>query len=73
MISKKFQEVNFENIIKSINKYISECQWRNLTLPGEIQLVKTSQFLNFVIFNFMWRGRDKVKRLSLVSDYRALD
>ena len=26
--------------------------------------------INSVIFKFVWRGRDKVKHLSLVSDYR---
>ena len=44
---QKFQEVNFENVIKSINKYISEWQWRNLTLLGEIQIVKTFQIPKF--------------------------
>ena len=86
---QKFQELNFENIIKSINKSISAWQWRNLTLLGRIQIVKTFAIpkfmfrvaqipltkeiikeINSVIFKFVWRGRDKVKRLSLVSDYR---
>lgn len=25
--------------------------------------------INFVIFNFVWRGKDKVKRLVLISEY----
>ena len=48
---QKFQELNFENIIKSIDKSISAWQWRNLTLLGRIQIVKT-----FAIPRFMFRA-----------------
>ena len=48
---QKFLDINFENIIKSINKSISAWQWRNLTLLGRIQIVKT-----FAIPKFMFRA-----------------
>ena len=63
-------------------------QWRNLTLIGKIQLVKTFAIpkfmyraslisfdkeiiksINSVIFNFVWKGKDKIKRLFLNSEY----
>lgn len=86
---KKYQELNFENIIKTINKSIYAWQWRNLTLIGRIQIIKTFAIpkfmfraaqlsltkdiikeVNTVLFRFIWRGKDKVKRLSLISDYK---
>ena len=86
---KKYQELNFENIIKSINQSINAWQWRNLTLMGRIQIIKTfaipkfmfraAQILltknvikevNTTLFRFLWRGKDKIKQLSLISDYK---
>ena len=86
---KKYQELNFENIIKSINQAINPWQWRNLTLMGKIQIIKTFAIpkfmfraaqipltkdvikeLNTTLFRFLWRGKDKIKLLSLISDYR---
>ena len=84
----KSKELNFELILKSIRKSLSCWQWRNLTLIGKIQLVKTFAMpkfmyqaslisfdkdiiksINSVIFNFVWRGKDKIKRLALISEY----
>ena len=48
---QKFQELNFENIIKSIQKSIIAWRWRNLTLIGRIQIIKT-----FAIPKFMFRA-----------------
>ena len=48
---QKFQELNFEKIIKSIKKSINTWQWRNLTLLGRIQIIKT-----FAIPKFMFRA-----------------
>ena len=48
---QKFQEINFENIIKSIQKSINAWRWRNLTLIGRIQVIKT-----FAIPKFMFRA-----------------
>ena len=62
-------------------------KWRDLTIIGRIQLVKTfiiptflyraslicvdKEFVNEVnkiIFDFIWKGKDKVKRRVLVAD-----
>ena len=48
---QKFQGLNFENIIKSIKKSINAWQWRNFTLIGRIQIIKT-----FAIPKFMFRA-----------------
>ena len=84
----KSKELNFELTLKSVRKSLSCWQWRNLTLIGKIQLVKTFAMpkfmsraslisfdkdtiksINSVIFNFVWRGKDKIKRLTLISEY----
>ena len=86
---KKYQELNFENIIKSINQSINAWQWRNLTSMGRIQIIKTFAIpkfmfgaaqipltkdvlkeVNTTLFRFLWRGKDKIKRRSLISDYK---
>ena len=86
---QKFQELNFENIIKSIQKSINAWRRRNLTLIGRIQIIKTFAIpkfmfraslisltkeivkqVNSVLYDFIWdSGKDKLKRLSLISDY----
>ena len=85
----KSKELNFDSTLKSIRKSLSCWQWRNLTLIGKIQLVKTFAMpkfmyraslisfnkdkiksINSVIFNFVWRGKDKIKRLALISEYK---
>ena len=48
---QKFQELNFEKIITSIKKSLNVWQWRNLTLLGRIQIIKT-----FAIPKFMFRA-----------------
>ena len=85
-----YQELNFESIIKSFKKSINLWNWRNLTLLGRIQIIKTYAMpkfmfraaqipltrdiikeINTVLFQFVWRGRkDKIKRLSLIGDYK---
>ena len=86
---QKFQELNFENIVKSIKKSINAWPWRNLTMIGRIQIIKTFAIpkfmfraslisltkkivkqVNSVLYNFIWDfGKDKIKRLTLISDY----
>ena len=86
---QKFQELNFENIIKSIQKSINAWRWRNLTFIERIQIIKTFAIpkfmfsaslisltteivkqVNSVFYNFIWdSGKDKIKPLSLISDY----
>ena len=84
----KSKELNFDLTLKSLKKSLNCWQWRNLTLIGKIQLVKTLAMpkfmyraslisfdkdiiksINSVIFNFVWKGKDKIKRLALISSY----
>ena len=84
----KSEELNFDSTLRAIRKSLSCWQWRNLTLIGKIQLVKTFAMpkfmfraslisfdkdiiksINSVIFNFVWRGKEKIKRLALISEY----
>ena len=48
---RKRQELNFEEILKSLSKTLKRWEWRHLTLYGKIQVVKT-----FVIPKFMFRA-----------------
>ena len=62
-------------------------KWRNLSLLGKIQIVKTfaiPKFMfrasviptpkelvkeaNSIFYNYIWNGKDKVKRCALISD-----
>ena len=86
---RKRQELNFEEILKSLSKSMKRWEWRNLTLYGKIQIVKTFVIPKFMfraslisltkniiklvdstIYSFIWKGRDKIKRLALISDYK---
>ena len=64
---KKFQELNFEKIVKSIKKSINTWQWRYLTLLGRVQIIKT-----FAIPKFMFRAyqipltKEIVKEINMV-------
>ena len=81
------QKLNCDDLIKSIKEKLRIWRWRDLTVIGRIQIVKTfiipillyrasmicldKEFLNEanrIIFDFIWKGRDKVKRLALISD-----
>ena len=85
---RKKQELNFEAILKSLRKTLNSWQWRNLSLYGKIQIVKTFAIpkfmfrasvislskeivkqVNSIIYKFVWNGKDKIKRLALISDY----
>ena len=86
---RKRQELNFEEILKSLSKSMKRWELRNLTLYGKIQVVKTFVIPKFMfraslisltkniiklvdstIYSFIWKGRDKIKRLALISDYK---
>ena len=86
---RKRQELNFDAVLKSISKTLKGWKWRNLTLYGKIQVVKSfviPQFMfrasliclskdiikqaNSVIYKFIWKGTDKIKRLAIISDYK---
>ena len=81
------KKLNFEETLKSISKKLHLWSWRNLTIFGGIQIVKTFAIpifmftaglvcmdkdivteTNKIIFNFIWKEKDKVKRSSLISD-----
>ena len=86
---RKRQELNFEEILKSLSKTLKRWEWRHLTLYGKIQVVKTFVIPKFMfraslisltkntiklvdstIYSFIWKGKDKIKRLALISDYK---
>ena len=86
--SRLKNELNFDATLKSLKKTLNNWQWRNLTVLGKIQIIKTFAMpkllfrasvltfdkdflkkLNTALFNFLWKGKDKIKRLALVSDY----
>ena len=79
--------LNFESILDSLKKKLNLWRWRNLTVLGRIQIVKTfalSKFLyrasqlplsneiiksaNKIIFDFVWKGKGKVKRRALINN-----
>ena len=86
--SRLKNELNFDATLKSLKKTLNNWQWRNLTVLGKIQIIKTFAMpkllfrasvltfdkdflkkLSTALFNFLWKGKDKIKRLALVSDY----
>ena len=82
-----WKKLNFEETLKSISEKLRFWNWRNLTILGRIQIVKTfavpilmyraglvcmhkdiTMEANKILFNFIWKGKDKVKRSTLISD-----
>ena len=81
------QKLNINELISSIQLKLQIWRWRDLTIIGRIQIVKTfiipiflyrtslisldKEFVkeaNKIIFDFIWKGKDKVKRSALISD-----
>ena len=81
------RRMNFDEIVTSIKQKLHIWRWRDLTIIGRIQIVKTfiipiflyrasmicsdQEFIkevNKIIFDFIWKGRDKFKRSVLVGD-----
>ena len=81
------QKLNNNELISSIQLELRIWRWRDLTIIGRIQIVKTfiipiflyrtslisldKEFVkeaNKIIFDFIWKGKDKVKRSALISD-----
>ena len=79
-------KLNVEELISSIQHKLRIWKWRDLTIIGKIQIIKTfiipiflyrasliplgKDFVkqaNKIIFDFTWKGKDKVKRSTLVS------
>ena len=76
-------------LLRALSETLAGWKWRNLTLHGKIQVVKTFVMpkfmsrasllcstkkiikeLNSIIYRFIWKGCDKIKRLALISDYK---
>ena len=81
------KKLNFDEILRSINEKLQMWKWRDLTILGRIQIVKTFVMptftyrasliyvqkdivieVNKLLLKFIWKGKDKVKRLSLIGD-----
>ena len=81
------QKLNVDDLISSIQQKLRIWRWRDLTIMGRIQMVKTfiipiflyraslisvnREFVkdvNKIIFDFIWKGKDKIKRAALISD-----
>ena len=75
-------KLNFNTIIKSIRKLLNSWNWRGLTLLRKIQIIKSFAIpkilyrlslvsfikeVNQVLYNFVWKGKDKVKWLALIN------
>ena len=82
-----WKNLNFEETFKSISEKLRFWNWRNLTILGRIQIVKTFAVpilmyrvglvcmhkdiimeANKILFNFIWKGKDKEKRSTLITD-----
>ena len=81
------KKLNFHEILRSIKEKLQMWKWRDLTILGRIQIVKTFVIpifmyraslicvqkdivieVNKLLFKFIWKGKDKVKRLCLICD-----
>ena len=82
-----WRKLNFDETLKTIKERLNCWNWRNLTVLGRIQIIKSFVIpvfmyraglvcshkeivkeVNKTIFNFIWKGKDKVKRSALISD-----
>ena len=73
-----WRKSNFDETLKTIKERLNCWHWRNFTVLGRIQIIKYFAIPVFmyraglvcsqVIFNFIWKGKDKVKRSALISD-----
>ena len=70
---------NFESILKSIRDILNMWKWRELTLLGRILSILSKAALiavtedlikeiNSLIYRFIWKGNDKIKRAALIND-----
>ena len=81
------QKLNADELITSIQQKLRIWRWRDLTIIGRIQIVKTFtipiflyraslisinrefvKYVNKIIIDFIWKGKDKMKRSALISD-----
>ena len=81
------RKLNFEELINTMKQKLRIWRWRDLTIIGRIQIVKTfiipiflyrasllcfDKYLlknsNTIIYDFIWKGKDKVKRSAIIND-----
>ena len=81
------RKLNFEELINTMKQKLRIWRWRDLTIIGRIQIVKTFiipiflyrasslcfdkdflKNLNTIIYDFIWKGKDKVKRSAIIND-----
>ena len=81
------KKLNFAEILRSIKEKLQMWKWRDITILGRIQIIKTFVIpifmyraslicvqndtvieVNKLLFKFIWKEKDKVKRLSLICD-----
>ena len=82
-----WRKLNFDETLKTIKERLNCWNWRNLTVLGRIEIIKSFfipvfmyradlvcshkeivKEVNKIIFSFIWKGKDKVKRSALISD-----
>ena len=82
-----WRKLNFDETLKTVKERLNCWNWRNLTVLGRIQIIKSFVIpvfmyraglvclhkeivkeVNKIICNFIWKGKDKVKRSALISD-----
>ena len=87
--SVKRKELNFDEVINEIKMVLRSWKWRNPTLYGRVQILKTLilpkiyyraallcqdeniiKQVNLLIHEFLWKGKDKVKRGVIIDDYQ---
>ena len=66
-----FYKLNFESIEKSLIGLLKCWDWGGLTLLGKIQVIKSFAIpkilYNTLLYSFVWKGKDKVKRTTLIN------
>ena len=82
------EKLNFENVKRCIETTLNLWKWRNLTIFGKVQIIKSFVLpkisyrtnvinlseqkikeINHLLFRFLWKGKDKIKRLAVINEY----
>ena len=86
---KKWEELNYKEILSKIKRLLVWWKQRDLTIMGKIHLIKTYALskliyvasslvvpkwliteIHRICFDFIWNGKDRVKRVIMYQDYR---
>ena len=81
-------KLNYEHVIHANEKTLNLWKWRDLTVFGQVQIIKTFVVpkisyctniislnteklnkINSLLFRFLWKGNDKIKRSVVVNNY----